>query len=494
MNVAAIIYILGYVLTIEAAFMLLPCVTAIIYGEKQGIAFLIVMLITLAVGTLFRRKKPKKTGYYAREGFLIVALSWIAMSAFGCLPFVINGDIPNFIDALFETVSGFTTTGASILSAVEPLAKCSLMWRSFTHWIGGMGVIVFLLAIIPLAGGQNIQLMRAESPGPSVGKLVPKIKETAMLLYKIYMVLTFVEMGLLIACRMPVFDSIAIAFGTAGTGGFGVRNSSCGEYTPLQQNVITVFLVLFGINFNMYYFIIAKKFKQAFNMEEVKVYLLIIICSVFIIGMNIMSHFPSGYEAFRTAAFQVGSIISTTGFSSADLNDWPWHSRSILVAIMIVGACAGSTAGGIKVSRLIILLKGIKKEVYKIFHPRSVQCITLEGRPISEVVERTAFVFFGAYIMILLISFVVVAFNGYSSTTTLTAVIACISNIGPGLDLVGPMGNYGFFSVLTKSVLIFDMLAGRLEVFPMLLLIMPAAWRHSGDKGRRKGKIEDEFN
>ena len=495
MNGSAIIYILGYILRIEAAFMILPCITAVVYGEKsQGIVFLIIMLAGYAAGSLITRKKPKNMSFYAREGFLIVSLSWILMSAFGCLPFVISGEIPNFVDALFETVSGFTTTGASILSDVEALSRCILMWRSFSHWIGGMGVIVFLLAIIPLAGGQNIQLMRAESPGPSVEKLVPKIKETAAILYKIYVALTIAQIIILIFAKMPVFDALLISFGSAGTGGFGVRNSSCGEYTPVQQNIIAVFLIIFGINFNMYYFILAKKLKQAFTMEEVRVYLLIVLGAIVAIGINVMGLFSSPYEAFRTAGFQVASIISTTGYSSVDYNVWPWFSKCIIVILMITGACAGSTAGGIKISRIIILVKGIRKEIYKILHPRSVSFTTLEKRPLSRDVERTAFVFFGAYILIALASFIIIAFNGYDITTTFTSVLACISNIGPGLEMVGPAANYGFLSIGSKIVLIFDMLAGRLEIFPMLLLIMPSAWRHTAGSRRRadKEKIRQE--
>lgn len=498
MNVSAIGYILGYVIRIEAAFMVLPCITALVYGEKkQGLIFLVIMLIGWAIGKILTKKRPKKMAFYAREGFLVVSLSWIVMSVFGCIPFIATGEIPSFIDALFETVSGFTTTGASILSDVEALSRSVLIWRSFSHWIGGMGVIVFLLAVIPLAGGQNIQLMRAESPGPSVGKLVPRIKETAAILYKIYIFLTIAQIIILICADMPIFDSIVISFGSAGTGGFGIRNTSCGDYTPIQQNIIATFLILFGINFNMYYFIIAKRFKQAFTMEEVRVYLLIVLGAVTVIGINIMGLFPSAYEAFRTAAFQVASIISTTGYSSVDYNMWPWASKAVIVLIMVIGACAGSTAGGVKVSRIIILVKGIKRELYKILHPRSVSFSTLEGRPLNNEIEKTAFTFFGAYVLIALGSFIIIAFNGFDITTTFTSVIACISNIGPGLELVGPAGNFGIMSVLSKSVLIFDMLVGRLEIFPMLLLLMPSAWRHSGGKGRiDKTQLGDvkEFN
>ena len=477
MNVGMIRYVIGLVMLFESAFLSLPCIVGLIYHEKKGFSFWIVMLLCLVLGLLLIMKKPKKKVYYAKEGFVTVAAGWIIMSFFGALPFVINGDIPSLIDAMFETVSGFTTTGSSILTDVESLAKCSLFWRSFTHWIGGMGVFVFVLAIMPLVGGQNIHLMRAESPGPSVGKLVPKIRKTSMILYKIYIFMTIVMVVLLMIGRMPLFDSLLLTFGTAGTGGFSVLNSGCATYTPYVQYVIAIFMMLFGINFNVYYFILIKKWKDAVKYEELRYYLLFIGASVALITYNAYQLFPTLEQAFRHAFFQVSSIITTTGYSSTDFNQWPEFSKFILVMLMFSGACAGSTGGGIKVSRLIMMLKTIKKELLSYLHPRTVRKVKFNGRVVEHEVIRGMNVFFVVYFFIMGFSILVISLDNFDFTSNVTAVVATLNNIGPGLGIVGPTGNFGMYSGLSKLVMIFDMLAGRLELFPMLLLLSPYTWK-----------------
>lgn len=477
MNYSIITYILGWVLMFESGFLLLPCLVAAIYKEKTGLAFFIVALICFALGFIRTRKKPKNQVYFAREGFAIVALSWIVMSIFGALPFVMNGDIPNFTDALFETISGFTTTGASVLSNVEALSHSSLFWRSFTHWIGGMGVFVFLLAVLPLTGGYNMHLMRAESPGPSVGKLVPKVRDTAKILYIIYFVMTVVEIVALLLAGMPVFDALTTAFGTAGTGGFGIKNSSMGEYGVLVQAIVTVFMILFGVNFNAYYILLGKNKKNVFKLEEVKWYFIIIAVTVGIITFNIRDLFESFGLAFHHAAFQVASIITTTGYSTANFDLWPQLSRTLLVIIMFIGACAGSTGGGIKVSRIVILFKTVRQELGYFMHPRSVNVIKIDDKAVEKNTIRSVSTFMVTYVIIFGVSLVILAFDNLDMVTNFTAVAATINNIGPGLEIVGPMGNYGIFSPVAKYVLMFDMLAGRLELYPLLLLFTPAVWK-----------------
>ena len=480
MNYSIIGYILGWVLVFESMFMILPCTVAGIYREKQGIAFLVIAVICLILGMLRIRKKPKNQVYFAREGFVIVALSWIVMSIFGALPFVLNGDIPDFTDALFETISGFTTTGASVLSDVEALSRCSLFWRSFTHWIGGMGVFVFLLAVLPMTGGYNMHLMRAESPGPSVGKLVPKVRDTAKILYIIYFVMTVIEIVLLLLAGMPLFDAMTTSFGTAGTGGFGIKNSSMQDYTVLMQGIVTVFMILFGVNFNAYYILLlGKNKKDAFKMEEVHWYFGIIAVSILIITMNIRNISGSVFQAFHSAAFQVASIITTTGYSTANFDLWPQLSRTILVVIMFIGACAGSTGGGIKVSRIIILLKTMKQEMGYFIHPRSVKVIKMDGKALEQRTVRSVSAFLVTYVIIFGVSIFLLAFDNLDMVTNFTAVAATFNNIGPGLEIVGPTGNYGIFSYMAKYVLMFDMLAGRLELYPLLLLFTPSVWRKS---------------
>ena len=477
MNASMIRYILGYVLKIEAALMLLPCLVALIYREQEGWYYLAVAAGGLLLGVLATWKKPVNSVFYLKEGCVSTALSWIIMSLLGCLPFCLTGEIPDFTDALFETISGFTTTGASILSDVEALSHTSLFWRSFTHWIGGMGVLVFLLAIIPMSGGSNINLMRAESPGPSVGKLVPKMRYTAQILYLIYFGMTILEMVLLIIGKMPVFDAITTSFGTAGTGGFGIKNDSITGYSSYVQWVVTIFMILFGVNFNAYYLLLFGKIKKAFAMEEVRYYFLVILGAIVIIFTSLLRAGINVADSLRHAAFQVASIITTTGFSTADFDLWSQTCKTVLVLLMFVGACAGSTGGGIKVSRFIVLFKTVGKELNSYIHPKSIKKIKMEGKPVEHEVVRAINVYFITFMIIFSLSVFLISFEGNDLLTNFTAVTATINNIGPGLELVGPTKNFGFFSVFSKYVLMFDMLAGRLELFPLLILFHPAVWK-----------------
>lgn len=477
MNYSIIIYIIGWILKLEAAFMLLPCITALVYGEKTGFVFLFTMILCLAAGIPLTLKKPKQKAFYTKEGFVTVALSWIVLSVMGAVPFVLSGVIPHPIDALFETVSGFTTTGASILSDVECLPHCILIWRSFTHWIGGMGVLVFILSLLPLTGGYHMNLMKAESPGPSVGKLVPKVQSTAKILYSIYLGLTLLQIIFLLCGKMPLFDTLCTAFGTAGTGGFGIRNDSMGGYSIYIQVVVTVFMILFGINFNVYFFLLTKKFAQAFKSEEVRYYLGIIAVAIVIITFNVRHMFGSVGEALQQVSFQVGSIITTTGFATTDFNMWPQVSKTILIMLMFVGACAGSTGGGIKVSRFVILCKTIRKELHLYIHPNAVKKIKMDQKVIPHEVVRATNIFLIVYVLIFFGSVFLIAFDNFDYTTNFTAVAATLNNIGPGLELVGPTQNFNLFSYFSKSILIFDMLAGRLEIFPLLLLFVKDTWK-----------------
>lgn len=477
MNYKMIRYVMGWVLRVEGILMFLPCLIALLYREQAGYTYLIMALVCIALGFLVCLKKPQNKEIYTKEGFVTVALSWIVMSLFGAVPFVITREIPFYIDALFEIVSGFTTTGSSILNDVEALSHASLFWRSFSHWIGGMGVLVFVLMLLPIRGGTLMNLMKAESPGPEVGKFVPKVRNTAKLLYKIYIFLTCVELLILLLSGMHWFDSLCLTFGTAGTGGFGVLNSSVASYSALQQWVITVFMIMFGVNFNFYYLILCKKLKPAFMSHEVRVYLLIIGAAIGVITWNIYSMYPTFGEALRTAAFQVGSIITTTGYSTADFNVWPELSRYILVLLMFIGACAGSTGGGIKVSRIMIMLKTVKKELNSLIHPRSIKRIKFDNHPIEHEVLRSVNVFFITYMVIFAVSILVISFDEFSFETNFTAVAATLNNIGPGLDGVGPMSNFSAYGPVSKLVLIFDMLAGRLEIFPVMVLLFPGTWK-----------------
>lgn len=479
MNYSIIRYILCRVLEFQALFLALPFVVGLIYGEREGFAYLVVGVSCLLAGVLGKLKKPKSTVFYAREGFVTVSLSWILLSVTGALPLFLSGEFSSYTDALFETISGLTTTGASILTDVEALSKCNLFWRSFTHWIGGMGVLVLILAILPLAGGYNMHLMRAESPGPTVGKLVPRVRHTARILYEMYIFLTVIQIILLLLTGMSPFEAMTISFGTAGTGGFGVLNSSIGSYAVASQVVITIFMILFGVNFNVYYLIRARKPIQAFKHEEMRYYLGIILAAVLLITINIRGSFQSLFEAFHHAAFQVASIITTTGFSTVDFNMWPEFSKAILVALMFVGACAGSTGGGIKVSRVIIMLKMVKNELSHLIHPKRVRQVTMESRVVNKEILRSISVFFIAYIVIFAASTLLVSLDNLDFTTNFTAVAATLNNIGPGLNEVGPAANFSVYCQPAKFVLMFDMLAGRLELFPLLLLFSPSTWKRS---------------
>ncbi|MBO4939691.1 MAG: TrkH family potassium uptake protein [Clostridia bacterium] len=481
MNFRIIIRTLGWILLFEAVFFLIPTLTAIIYQEEEVWDFLLCIAICATCGGLCLIGKAKNESIYAKEGYVIVALSWIVLSLFGALPFWISGAIPSYIDALFETVSGFTTTGATILAtseAIEGMAKSLLMWRSFTHWIGGMGVLVFIMAFLPLSGARNMHLMKAESPGPTVGKLVPKVKETASILYIIYGALTILECIFLLF-DMPVFDAITTAFGTAGTGGFAVRGDSMAGYSTYVQVVVTVFMVLFSINFTSFYFILRGKIKEAFN-TEVRVFLGIVVAAITCITLNLCFTPEYGYtvgEALKHAAFSVASIISTTGFATADFNLWPALSRIVLVLLMFIGACAGSTGGGIKVSRIVVLFKGMKHEMGRMLHPKQIKKISVDKRVVEHEVVRGINTYIVAYVAIFIVSLLIISLDCQDLVTGFTSVAATFNNIGPGLGAVGPTGNFAGFSVLSKIVYIFDMLAGRLEIFPMLLLFAPATWR-----------------
>ena len=476
MNFRMIKYFLGWILVFETMFLLIPLVTAVIYGEQCFSAILLSMAVCLAAGGLLIWNKPKNTELYSREGFVIVSMSWIVLSLFGCLPFVFSGAIPSFTDALFETVSGFTTTGASILAEVERLPKAMLIWRSFTHWVGGMGVLVFIMAFIPLSGGQNIHIMKAESPVPSVSKLVPRVKTTALILYSIYFVLTLIEFVLLLFGDMSVFDALNTALSTAGTGGFGIKNDSMASYSPYIQIVVTVFMIMFGINFSSYYFILTGRIKEAFN-KEIRVYFGIIFFAIAIITFNLRDFYDTFGDTLRNVSFTVASIISTTGYSTVDFDLWPQLSKTIIVLLMLTGSCAGSTSGGIKITRIIILFKGLAKELEVMIHPKQLKKITMDSKPIEHEVVRSVNSYLVCYVLLFMASAAVISIDGHDLITNFTAVSAAINNVGPGLEAVGPSRNFGFFSTPSKLVLIFDMLAGRLELFPMLLLFSKATWK-----------------
>ncbi len=481
MNYHMMAYILGNILRVEGLFLFAPALLAVYYGERKSLfAFLLTIGITMLIGTIFVKAEPRNKKIYGREGFVIVALAWIIISVFGALPFYFSGAITGIVNCFFETVSGFTTTGASILKEIEGLPMSILFWRSFTHWIGGMGILVFMLAVMPAVDERSMHLMRAEAPGPVVSKLVPKVKSTAKLLYGIYIVLTFLEIVLLFAGGMPLFDSIVNSFSTAGTGGFAIKNASIAAYErPYFEYVITIFMLLFSVNFNLYYLLLIKDVKNIFKSEELRCYLFIILSSIGIITVNILSFYPTVESAFRHAAFQVLSVISTTGFATANYDVWPELSKTLLVILIIIGACGGSTGGGIKVSRLIILLKMAGREIRHIVHPRSINIIKLDDHKVDEEVIRGVSGFIIIYLFITLGSFLLISLNNFDFTTSITAVLTCIGNVGPGLAMVGPVENYSFFSDFSKLVLCFDMLLGRLEIFPILMLFAPSVWRRS---------------
>lgn len=452
MNYAMIRYIIGWILNFEAAFMSPSFVVGLIYREKSAWAIFATMLLCLVIGVpMVLLKRPKQAVFYAKDGFVSVGLSWVVLSVMGALPFVISGSIPHPVDALFETVSGFTTTGSSILSDVEALPKCMLFWRSFTHWVGGMGVLVFMLTILPMSGGYHMNLMRAESPGPSVERFVPTVKSTAKILYGIYICLSLLELLLLLVGKMPMFDALTLTFGTAGTGGFGIKNDSIGSYTTYQQTVITIFMILFGVNFNVYFLFLLKKIRQGLKNEELRAYLGIILGAILLITVNIAGKFGNPFLAFHHAAFQVGSIITTTGYSTVDFDTWPTFSKTVLVLLMFIGASAGSTGGGIKVSRIVILAKSVKKELKQYLHPHSISKIKMDGKPVEHEVVRSINVFLIAYLLIYAVSMLIVSLDNFDFTTTFTSVAATINNIGPGLDLVGPAANFGILSYPPSS-------------------------------------------
>lgn len=477
MNIGIILYFLGWVLGVEGVLMLLPCAIALIFHETAGWYFVGIGLLCGVIGWTLGHKRPTNTVFYAKDGFVSVALSWIVLSLFGAMPFYLSREIPRFEDALFEVISGFTTTGTSILPDVEALSHCMLVWRSFTHWIGGMGVLVFLLAILPMASGYNMHIMRAESPGPSVGKLVPRVKTTAKILYLIYFAMTVIQMVLLFFSGMPWFDTLCISLGTAGTGGFGILNSSCGSYTLFQQAVITVFMILFGVNFNFYYLMLIKKPKEALQSEEVRYYFGIILVSALLIAWNIRGQFANIFLAFHHALFQVGSVITTTGFSTVDFDLWPSFAKWILVTLMFMGACAGSTGGGLKVSRVVIAFKTASREIQSLIHPRSIKVLKFEGKTVDQSIIKSLGAYLAGYFVVFFVSVLIVSLDNMDLETNFTAIAATFNNIGPGLAKAGPTCNFAFFSPLSKFVMMFDMLAGRLELFPMLVLFSPRTWR-----------------
>ena len=482
MNFSMIIYVLGWVLKLEAGIMILPIICALIYQEFWAVQALAVSaVLALVIGTLATIKGPKRTDYYAREGFVICALSWIVMSLIGALPFYLTGTIPSYIDAVFEIVSGFTTTGASILAEVEHLGKGLLFWRSFSHWVGGMGVLVLVLTILPLGGGYNMMIMKAESPGPDVSKIVPRVADTAKALYKIYAALTLLWIVLFLLSGMSIYDSICIAFGSAGTGGFAVRNSGMADYSMLSQFLISVSMIMFGVNFNVYYLMQKRKFHDAFQCEEARVYLGIVAFRTFFFAINIVKMYGGDFlYALHHSFFTVGAIITTTGYSTLDFATWPQASQMLILFLMFTGACAGSTGGGFKISRLIIMVKEIGKELLVLVHPEAVKHIRLENKSLEHSVVRSVNCYLIMYVVIFMVSvFLIACADNFDFTTNFSAVAATFNNIGPGLAAVGPTCNFSAYSDFSKIILTFDMLAGRLEILPMMLLFLPRTWRKS---------------
>ena len=483
MNRKMIGKVLGFILLLECVFLFPSALIAIADGQMDVLrAFIGAMAAALAAGlALSFACRNAENHFYAREGFLIVGLGWIVLSAVGALPFWLSGEIPRFVDALFEVISGFTTTGASILTAVEDMSRGLLFWRSFTHWLGGMGILVFVLAVVPVGeGGYSLYVLRAESPGPTVDKLVPKMKQSAMILYGIYIALTVLDVIFLLAGGMDLFEALCTAFGTAGTGGFGVKNDSMAGYSPYIQSVCTVFMALFGVNFSLYFLLLLGRVKDVLKSDELRLYLGIMLGSMGAIALNIRSLFPSLREAFHHAAFAVSSIMTTTGFATEDFDLWPQFSRTILVILMVVGASAGSTGGGIKCARVVILFRTLKARLRQMLHPRSVNLVRMEGKTVSDDTIQGVYTYMTAYCAIAILSMLLLSLDDLSMETNFTAVMACLNNIGPGLDLVGPTRNYAHFSDLSKVVLMLNMLLGRLEIFPLLLMLSPRTWRKAG--------------
>ena len=477
MNYRMLGYLLGIILSTEAALLLAPTVAALAFSES-AVPFLLTIAALLPIALPLVLQKPKNTRIYAREGFVCVALGWLLLSAFGALPFVFSGAIPHYVDAFFETVSGFTTTGATILSAVEGLPYGILFWRSFTHWVGGMGVLVFVLAILPSAGGSSIHLMRAEVPGPTKGKLVPRMRQSSLILYGIYLALTAIQVVALCVTGMPFFDALVTTFATAGTGGFAMKDLSIAGYAnPAAEWVIGIFMLLFGINFNMYFFLLLHRVRDVLKSEELRTYLAICAASVTVIALNTAHLFQSVGDCIRAAFFQVTSIISTTGFSTVDFNLWPPLSKAILLLLMVTGACAGSTAGGLKISRCLILLKNMGRELRHILRPRSVNVSRLDGEPIPDETCRTAANYLAIWLLLIVVVFMAISVCGFGFETDLTAVLTCVNNVGPGFGEVGPLGNFGGYPIFAKITLSLAMLFGRLEIIPMIILFSPSTWR-----------------
>ena len=480
MNYAIVFRLLGYILLCEGGLLCLPALVSALYGEWDVLwVFLFTVALCLIIGLILTCIKPRRDIIYMRESCVTAALTWVVISVMGAVPFVLSGAIPDPISALFETVSGFTTTGASVLADVESLPMGILFWRSFTHWIGGMGILVFLLAVMPLTGGSHVNLMKAESPGPQVEKMVPSVQATAKILYTIYLGMTILQILFMLAGGCPFMDTLLITFGTAGTGGFGVRNDSMASYSVYIQVVVTVFMILFGVNFSAYFYLTRRKFKKAFAIEEVRWYLLVIAAAIALVSWNIRGLFPNLLTAVQQAAFQVGSIITTTGFTTCNYDLWPPFAKGILVTLMFIGACAGSTGGGMKISRLVVLAKSIRKELQQTLHPNAVTPVRVDGKPIDHETFRSINVFMAAYIILFTVSVLLVSLDGQTMTTNFTAVAATFNNIGPGLEGVGPTQNFGALSILSKYTLMFDMLAGRLELFPLLLLFHPGVWKET---------------
>ena len=479
MNYRMIWQVLGRVLSIEAVLLLLPTAVCLIYGESP-VHFLIVIAIAGFLGALLWHIPVKTRAIYAREGFMIVSLSWVLLSCVGALPFVLGGDIPNYIDAVFETVSGFTTTGASILTDIPAMSRGCMFWRCFTHWVGGMGVLVFIMAVLPMSGEYSMHIMRAEVPGPTVGKLVPRARKTAAILYLIYVGLTILEVIFLLFGGLDLYDALVHSFATAGTGGFSNQANSIGQYDSVYvEMVISVFMLLFGINFNLFFFLLIGKFSAAFKNEELRWYLGIVAFATVTMAASIASSVGGFGQGLRYAFFQVSSIITTTGFATANFDLWPEYCRALIVLIMFVGACAGSTGGGMKVSRIMILLRTARVEIGRLLRPRSVRKVRLEGGSVSSETVHCTLVFSFLYLAILVVCTVLLSLNGYDFTTNFTSVLTCLSNVGPGLNLVGPAANFAFFAPLSKVLLTLCMLIGRLEIFPMLILLSPASWKQS---------------
>ena len=481
MNYKMIGKFIGKILLIESIFMLPANAISLYYQEEAARhALLLSALITALVGGIMvALTRGTKRGFHAKEGMVCVGLSWIVLGLFGALPFFICGAIPHYVDALFEIVSGFTTTGASILLEVESMPYGLLYWRSFSHWLGGMGVLVFLLAVSSgneRSKGFTMHILRAESPGPQVGTLVPRMKQTAEILYVLYIILTVIDVIFLLCGGMPLFDSVCTAFGTAGTGGFGIKNDSIAGYNPYLQNVCTVFMLLFGVNFTCYYMLLLKQVKSVWKDEELRLYLGVVFGSIVLIVLNLRGYYATVGETVHHAAFQVASIVTTTGFATTDFDLWPSFSKGILLCLMLLGACAGSTGGGFKCGRALLVLKGLRRSVRQIVHPGKVEVVRVNGRTVDEKVLQNTNAYLAAYALIVVVSFLLISIDGFSITTNLSAVLACFNNIGPGLELVGPTCNFGGFSVFSKLVLILDMLAGRLEIFPILILFSKTTW------------------